>query len=168
MAIIDLLAILPAFLPFIGIDLRVLRSLRVFRIIRIAKLGRYSRALQMIAQAFKSKREHLITSAFFMLVLILIAASLMYYAERDAQPDHFDSIPSAMWWSVVTLTTVGYGDVYPVTPVGRLLAAVMAILGVGMVALPTSILGAGFIEQMSKPSPRPHPACPHCGRSLQA
>lgn len=160
LAMVDLLAVLPFYLPFLGVDLRVLRILRVLRLARIAKLGRYSHAAGVIGQVLRRERQALTASLAFVLVLLLIAASLMYYAESEAQPEEFGSIPDAMWWAVVTLTTVGYGDVYPVTPVGRMLGAVIAVLGIGVVALPTGILGAGFVEGLKRDD-RP---CPHCGR----
>ena len=96
------------------------------------------------------------------LMVLMLSSTLMYYAENDAQPDEFSSVPAAMWWSVATLTTVGYGDVYPVTELGRLMAAVVAVLGIGFVALPTGILGAAFVEEIQKESRK----CPHCGREI--
>lgn len=100
-------------------------------------------------------------------LMLLMSSSLMYFAERAAQPDVFSSIPAAMWWAVATLTTVGYGDVYPITPFGRLLAAVSAILGIGLFALPTAILGAGFIEAVEDRKAQRTKTCPHCGHELQ-
>ncbi len=88
----------------------------------------------------------------------------MYYAENEAQPKVFSDIPSAMWWSVVTLTTVGYGDIYPVTPLGKIIGGLVAILGVGMFAIPAGVLGAGFVEEMQKQ--RVKRVCPHCGKTL--
>ena len=98
--------------------------------------------------------------------MLLITSSLMYYAEHDAQPKIFSSIPTSMWWSVATVTTVGYGDVYPITPLGRLLASFSAILGIGFFALPTAILGSGFIEEVQKDKELRSRKCPHCGREL--
>ena len=146
--IIDLLAILPSLLPFVGLDLRVFRLVRVFRVFRVFKLGRYSRAFDVIARVVVRTREELFVSLSFVLTLLLISACLMYYAEAEAQPEHFGSIPDAMWWAIVTLTTVGYGDVYPITGAGRLIAGVMAVLAIGLVGLPTGILGAGFVTEM--------------------
>ena len=96
--------------------------------------------------------------------LIIISSSLLYYCEHSVQPETFSSIPATMWWSVATLTTVGYGDIYPVTVLGKLCASVIAVLGIGMFALPTGILGAGFVEAVQK-NRRPS-ACPHCGKEL--
>jgi voltage-gated potassium channel len=164
LAIVDLLAVLPFYLPFLHVDLRMLRMLRIMRIMRLAKLGRYSESLQTLGRVFTAKKEQLVSTVFILLMLLVIASCLMYYVERDAQPDRFPSIPAAMWWAVTTLTTVGYGDVCPVTNAGKVVASVIAILGIGMFALPTGILGAGFVEEMNVPK---KPAvCPHCGKPL--
>ncbi|MCP3869369.1 MAG: potassium channel family protein [Gammaproteobacteria bacterium] len=165
--IIDLLAILPFFLPFLGLDLRFARSLRIVRLLRILKLARYSSALQEIGRAISSKREELILTTVVLVLLLIVSSSLMYFAENQAQPKAFPDIPSAMWWSVVTLTTVGYGDVYPITLAGKLLAAIIAVLGIGMVALPTGIIGASFIEGIGQRNMIKEPKnCPHCGRKI--
>jgi len=164
LALIDLVAILPFYLAFLEIDLIFVRALRLFRILRIAKIGRYLSAFSLFGRVLKSRKEELILSTGLMLVLLLMASCLMYSAENEAQPEQFSDIPAAMWWAVATLTTVGYGDVYPVTPLGRLLGAVVAILGIGLFALPTGILGSGFIEEIQ--ARRESPVCPHCGRPL--
>lgn len=145
--LIDLVAVLPFYLPIVGIDLRVLRLLRAVRLLRVLKLGRYSTTLRLIATVLKKRQEEMIVSVGLVLVLLLIASTLMYYAESEAQPDKFGSIPAAMWWAVVTLTTIGYGDVYPVTVAGKLVASIMSVLAIGLVALPTGILGASFVEE---------------------
>lgn len=148
MALIDLASVLPALLPFLGVDLRWTRAVRAVRLLRLAKLARYSHALRMVTRVGRSKAEELISAFLLAGVLLLVASVLMYFAERDAQPDKFSSIPAAMWWGIATLTTVGYGDVYPVTALGKFLSAVIAVLGIGVVALPTGILGAAFVEEM--------------------
>lgn len=163
--LVDLAAILPFFLPFIGLDLRVLRLLRMFRLARVFKLARYSRAATSIRNAFIAKREELLVTMAFLFVLLMIAASMMHYAEGDAQPDRFGSIPASMWWAVVTLTTVGYGDVVPVTLLGRVCGALIAVIGIGFVALPTSILGSAFIMEYAKKSREPV-RCPGCGHEV--
>jgi voltage-gated potassium channel len=164
LAIVDLLAILPFYLPFTGIDLRFLRILRMMRIFRVAKLGRYSQSLQMVQRVITVKKEQLVCSLFILLLLVIVAASMLYYAENTVQPEVFSSIPSSMWWAIATLTTVGYGDIYPVTGLGKLMASVIAVLGIGMVALPTGILGAGFVEEMNQ---RQKPIrCPSCGKEI--
>jgi voltage-gated potassium channel len=164
LALVDLLAILPFYLPFTGIDLRFLRILRMMRIFRVAKLGRYSQSLQMLQRVMTVKKEQLVCSLFILLLLVIIAASMLYYAENGVQPEVFSSIPSSMWWAISTLTTVGYGDVYPVTGLGKLMASVIAVLGIGMFALPTGILGAGFVEEMNQRQKSSR--CPHCGKEI--
>ncbi|QEC69327.1 ion transporter [Panacibacter ginsenosidivorans] len=150
-AIIDLLAILPFYLPLLKIyDLRFLRILRLLRFFRFFKLGRYLNASKVIGSVFKSKKEELVLSFVITMFLIIVASSVMYYAEHDAQPDKFSSIPETMWWSVATLTTVGYGDEYPITGLGKFLTACISILGIGMFALPAGILASGFSDEFRK------------------
>jgi voltage-gated potassium channel len=167
LAIVDALAVLPFYLPFFSVDLRVLRMFRLFRIMRImriAKLARYSDSLQMLLRVVKSRKEQLFSAVFILLILLVVAASLMYYAEHDAQPKVFSSIPAAMWWAAATLTTVGYGDAFPITAIGKIMAAMIAMLGIGMFALPTGILGAAFLEDLDRrKKPR---QCPHCGKEI--
>jgi len=164
MSIIDLFAILPFYLPFLGIDLRSLRVLRLLRILRVAKVGRYYSSLTLIKHVFQSKKEELVLTSALMLLLLIVSSSLLYYCENAVQPDTFSSILATMWWSVSTLTTVGYGDVYPVTILGKFCASIIAILGIGMFALPTGILGAGFVEAIQKKKGKQ--TCPHCGKEL--
>jgi voltage-gated potassium channel len=165
LTLIDLLAILPFYLSFLPVDLRVLRMLRLLRIFRLAKLTRYSTSIRLFGRVFKDKKEELLLTCMLMLGLIVIVSSLMYFAEHDAQPDKFPDIPSTMWWSVVTLTTVGYGDIYPVTTIGKIFAGISAVLGIGMFALPTGILGASFVEEIQKQKAG-RKCCPHCGEEL--
>lgn len=148
MAIIDLLAILPFYLVMFTIDLRLLRILRLLRLFRLFKVVRYLSALKAIREVFKDKKEQLILSIIFIFFMLLIVSSLMYYIENEAQPDVFSSIPATMWWGVATLTTVGYGDVYPITPQGQVLGGIIAILGIGLFALPTGILASGFSDAL--------------------
>jgi len=167
LAIIDAMAVLPFYLPFLGVDLRVFRMFRLFRvmrIMRIAKLARYSDALQMLLRVVKSRKDQLFSAVFILLILLIVAATLVYYAENEAQPKAFSSIPAAMWWAAITLTTVGYGDMYPITPMGKILAAMIAMLGIGMFALPTAILGAAFLEDLDR-NKKPR-KCPHCGKEI--
>jgi voltage-gated potassium channel len=164
-ALIDLLAILPFYIPASALDFRSFRAVRLFRVLRIARLGRYSEAMRLTGRVVTSKRAELLSSAFIMAILMLFASSLMYFAERDAQPENFSSIPAAMWWAVATLSTVGYGDIYPLTAAGKLLASVIALLGIGMFALPTGILGAGFVEEIQRRREAPR-CCPKCGVDL--
>jgi voltage-gated potassium channel len=166
-ALIDLLAFAPFYLPFAKVDLRVVRILRLFRFLRIFKLGRYMNATRMISNVFKSKKEELILCLIITFSLIVVASSLMYFTENQAQPDKFSSIPATMWWCVTTLTTVGYGDVFPITVLGRLLTAFIAILGLGMFALPAGILASGFSDEFQKRKNKEKTICPHCGKEIE-
>lgn len=165
-ALVDLAAILPFYLPLSGLDLRSLRSLRMIRFTRFFKLGRFLNASRVIRRVFASKKEELMISMLLVFTLILVAASVMYFVEHDAQPDKFSSIPETMWWSVATLTTVGYGDVYPITGIGKTLTACISILGIGMFALPAGILASGFSEEFKRKEGHAAKCCPHCGKHL--
>lgn len=150
MALIDLFAILPFYLPLvIGADLRFLRILRLTRLLRILKINRYSRSLQLLSKVLKNKKEELVVTIFVTMILMLLAASIMYYLESDQQPDSFPNIVASFWWAIATLTTVGYGDVYPITILGKILAGIIALLGIGLVALPTGIISSGFLEEFT-------------------
>lgn len=163
LALIDLLAVLPFYLPLLGFDFRIARTLRLFRLLRLFKISRYTKALRHISKVFQDKQEELGISLTFTTLLLLLASTLMYYAEHETQPEAFSSIPETMWWGIATLTTVGYGDVYPVTAIGKLLGGVIAVIGIGLFALPTGILASGFSEELSKDDAS---ACPHCGEAL--
>lgn len=170
MALIDLLAILPFYLPFlISIDLRILRMLRIVRLLRVFKVNRYTHAISTIGAVFRRKRGQLLSSVFVCLLLMIVASVLMYDVEHQAQPDEFANALSALWWAVSTLTTVGYGDICPVTVLGKLLSAVIALLGIGLVAVPTGIISSGFMEQIraeeAGESDEKH-YCPYCGHKL--
>lgn len=171
MAIIDLLAILPFYLPFlIPIDLRVLRALRIIRLLRLFKINRYTTALKSVSMVFKSKANELMSSILVLAILMIIASVLMYNIEHTAQPDAFENAFSALWWAIATLTTVGYGDIYPVTVAGKILSSIIALLGIALVAVPTGIISAGFIEQLNKKNESKENQgeyCPHCGKKLK-
>jgi len=167
-AIVDLLAILPTLIFFVPMDLRVLRGLRIMRLVRIGKLGRYSEAASLLFGVVKDRWTEMLVSLAFLCVLAVVCASLMFMLEGEAQPQNFPHIPATLWWAFVTITTVGYGDVYPITGFGRVLGVVTALLGILMVALPTGIFVAGFLDELKRnqadtpvDSPRP---CPHCGQ----
>ncbi|GHU67049.1 hypothetical protein FACS189413_01130 [Bacteroidia bacterium] len=166
-ALMDLLAFLPFYLPFTSVDLRVVRILRLFRFLRIFKLGRYLNATKLISNVFKSKKEELILCLVITVSLIIVASSFMYFAENQAQPDKYSSIPATMWWCVTTLTTVGYGDVFPITVIGKFLTAFIAILGIGMFALPAGILASGFSDEFQKRKNKENHICPHCGKEIE-
>ena len=168
LALVDLLAILPFYFYFIHIDTRFLRSIRLLRLFRLFKLGRYSESFQTLANVLQSKKEELAVNFFILFILLVSASSLMYFVEHETQPRAFASIPAAMWWGVATLTTVGYGDVTPVTPAGRVLGGVLALLGIAMFALPTGILAAGFHEEMQRRRRPGRGCCPHCGADRRA
>jgi voltage-gated potassium channel len=163
MALVDLFAVLPFFAAATAVDLRVLRGARLFRILRLLKATRYIAAMRLFRHVLRTRREELVLTTAVMSMLLVMAASVMYLAENGAQPEKFSSIPASMWWAVATLTTVGYGDVYPVTPLGRLAGGCIAILGLGFFALPTAILGAGFVDAVQ--TLKSPPACPHCGKT---
>ncbi|MEO7601712.1 MAG: ion transporter [Sphingomicrobium sp.] len=149
-AIIDLLAVIPALFAFGGASSLVLRFFRVLRMLRLAKLGRTSKAFKLLREAFVQKRQEFALILGMLMVTILTAGSLLYWAEGGAQPDKFGSIPRAMWWAIITLTTVGYGDVFPITPLGKFLAGAIAIMGVMLIALPTGLFAASFTEAMER------------------
>ncbi len=165
--VVDLLAILPFYLVAVGVgvDLRFLRALRLVRFLRILKLARYSDALRRFTLVFRRKKEQLLLAAFLNVLLLVLASSAMYYAEHPSQPEAFPSIPATFYWGIITLTTVGYGDVTPVTTAGRLLASVISALGIGLFALPASILASGFMQQTDGEERSPA-YCPHCGERL--
>jgi voltage-gated potassium channel len=146
LALADLLAILPFYLgSWIGLDLRVLR---VLRLLRVLKLTRYSTSIGLLLDALHAEGRAITAAVFVLSLLLLLASSFAYLAEHAAQPEAFGTIPDALWWAVVTMTTVGYGDVVPVTPVGKLLGGVIGVIGIGMVALPAGLLASGFSEQL--------------------
>lgn len=146
-AIIDLMAILPGYLNFfVHFDLRFLR---ILRLVRLLKLTRYFVSLQILLAVIGKEKGSFQAVIFILMIMIVMAASGVYIAENQAQPDAFGSIPQAMWWAVVTLTTVGYGDVTPITPVGKLLGAMITILGVGLAALPAGILATGLANELN-------------------
>lgn len=149
-AILDLLAIAPILLTFAGSEVFLLRLFRFARILRVARLGRFSNAARQISEAIKYRKHELLVSLIVAVVLLVATSTLLYLIEGDLQPEAFGSIPRAMWWSVATLTTVGYGDVYPHTPLGRFVAALTAIAGIGLVAMPTGILAAAFSDVLHR------------------
>jgi len=166
--IIDLISILPFFLPFIiKIDLRILRILRLFRLLRLLKLNRYFKSLRVIASVFKKTKNEIAVTVFLVFILLILASTLMYHIENEAQPNAFENIGQALWWAVATLTTVGYGDIYPITGAGKILSAMIALLGIGIVALPTGIISSAYIEEMSANRKEEETCnCPHCGKNI--
>lgn len=165
MMLVDLAAILPFFLPFVVTDTRFIRIIRLLRLFRLFKLARYSEPMQTLGDVFKAKAGDLAVAFFILFIVLIFASSLMYHAEHEAQPEAFSSIPTSMWWGIVTLTTIGYGDVYPVTVAGKFIAAGVAVLGIAVYAIPTGIMASAFTEELRKKRQKPR-KCPHCGKEL--
>ena len=172
MSLVDLLAILPFYLVLIvpaeGIDLRFLRVVRLAA--RVVRLGRYSETMTILGRVLYTTKNELLAVIGIIALLLLMASSLMYFAENQAQPEKFTSIPASTYWAIITLTTVGYGDTVPVTTMGRMLTAMVAVLGIGLIALPAGILGNGFVEAARNFRQRQgsENLCPHCGEPLIA
>ena len=198
MAIVDFLAILPFYielvlsiLPLIFpsmhestgmLDLRFIRVLRLMRLLRIFKLNRYNSSMKLIGDVMKEEKEKLFITIFMTGILLVLSSALVFTVEHDSQPDQFPNIYSSMWWAIATLTTVGYGDVYPVTPLGKILSGVIALLGIGLVALPTGILSGSFVQAINEEKTKKKALaeadeednetvhthrCPHCGGALE-
>jgi voltage-gated potassium channel len=152
--IIDLLALLPFLLPFLlRVDFRFIRILRIFKFFRILKLNRYMKSLLLIKEIIIDKKNELISTLILTFFMIFISGFLMYYIENPAQPEVFSNVLVSMWWSVATLTTVGYGDIYPITPMGKLVSGIISLLGIGVVALPTGLISVGYLERIKKDNP---------------
>ena len=147
-ALIDLIAILPGLVAGLLPDLMLIRLVRLIRMMRITKLIKSNRALMAFFIACRTSGSQLAASLMATLLMLFVGAVLLYVAESEAQPETFGSIPRAMWWSMATLTTVGYGDTYPITVLGKLLASMVAILGISVVALPAGIIAANFSKQL--------------------
>ncbi|MDE6727653.1 MAG: ion transporter [Oscillospiraceae bacterium] len=178
-AMIDLISLLPSYISVISANFMVLRMLRVLKLLRAFKLNRYTHALRDIGEVFRKKASQLISSMLVVSFLMLISAVLMYDAEHEAQPEVFDNALSGLWWAIVTVTTVGYGDIRPITAFGRVMGGVIALLGIGFVAVPTGIITAGFSEQIAQKKTEKEAAersnddkqddkkfCPYCGHKI--
>jgi voltage-gated potassium channel len=166
-ALIDLLAFLPSYFhKALNFDLRILRLLRFMRFFRLFRLTAYTRSAQMIFNVFKSRVNELLLSFIMVLFLIIIASCLLFFAEHNAQPETFSSIPATIWWAVVTLTTTGYGDMAPHTTLGKFLAGSIMLTGVALFALPAGIITVGFLEEFRFNKKLKGHNCPHCGKSL--
>lgn len=149
--LVDLFSFLPFYLPFFfpagAVAFRMIRVIRIFRLFRI---NAYYDSLNVITEVLKSRKQQLVSSVFIVLVLMVASSLCMYSVEHTAQPEVFQNAFSGIWWSVSTLLTVGYGDIYPITTLGKLLGTVITFLGVGVVAIPTGIISAGFVEQYTE------------------
>jgi voltage-gated potassium channel len=150
LSLIDLVSILPFFTVLLFPELNFINLIRLLRLLRLLKMSRYSHSVRTMGAVLYAKKEELIATAFAVFILLIFASSVMYFVEYEAHPKAFGSIPDAMWWGVVTLTTVGYGDIYPITPLGKFLGAILAFLGIGIFALPAGIIASGFSDEVQK------------------
>ncbi|WP_298767639.1 ion transporter [uncultured Polaribacter sp.] len=168
LGLIDLLAILPFYLPLIfPFDLRILRILRLFRLLRIFKLGRYSKSLNTITCVLKSTKSELAITGFIAFILLVLSSTIMYYFENEVQPEKFASIGHSFWWAIATLTTVGYGDVFPITAMGKVMSGIIALIGIGFIALPTGIISSAFITRIQEQKKKKEICkCPNCGTKI--
>ncbi|WP_064198466.1 MULTISPECIES: ion transporter [Emticicia] len=159
--LVDLLSIAPFYVSIFITDLGFIRILRLLRMLRLFRVSKYFHALRVIQKVMKEKQEELVLSFVFIVFVLIISSSTLYYFEHEVQPQKFSSIPESMWWGVNAMTTVGDADFRPITPMGKLIGGLIAILGVALFALPTGILASGFAEQMR--GNRQKIKCPHCG-----
>jgi len=149
--LIDILSFLPYYLPiFFPAGAAAFRIVRIVRIFRLFRINAYYDSLSVITDVISSKKQQLISSVFIISVLMIASSLCMYSLEHEAQPDVFQNAFSGIWWSVSTLLTVGYGDIYPITTAGKVVSIFITFLGVGMVAIPTGIISAGFVDQYSR------------------
>lgn len=147
--IIDLVSIIPVLLPA-SATLGMVKSLRLFRLLRVLKLARYNKSLQQLGRVVQYARAPLLTTLFMTLLIVVITSIFMYQIEHETQPEAFPDVPSTFWWAIVTLTTVGYGDIYPVTAAGKLFSGLLSLVGVGIVAIPTGIISAAYMNEVNK------------------
>lgn len=168
LAIIDLIAIIALDVPFFFHQQETYAIVGLFKLFTMFKLVRYSPSLLVIINVFNAKKRELGMMLYITLFLLIVTSTLMFFIEHQAQPEKFASIPDSMWWAVITLTTVGYGDVYPITPLGRFFGGISALLGVGLFALPAGILASAFMQEISNNKKKKEPEtktvkCPKCG-----
>jgi len=174
-ALIDLIAILPFFLHLFfgfGLDFREIRMLRLARVLRLFRLTAYTKSANMIVSVFKKRSNELALSFILAFFLIILASCVIYFAEHQAvmpgeTESKFHSIPATIWWAVVSLTTTGYGDMYPITTIGRILASVIMLTGVAFFALPAGIITAGFIDEFRMNRIKKTHRCPNCGEHIE-
>lgn len=150
LGIVDLIVVVATLAPLIAGDAAVLRVLRLFRVIAVMKFGRFNQAIQTVWRAIADRGDDLIVTLALAFIFVLTGATLLHIVEGDIQPEAFGSIPRALWWSVITLTTVGYGDAYPITILGKFIGGVLALSGVAFVAMPTGIIAAAFSDAMQE------------------
>jgi voltage-gated potassium channel len=173
MALVDLMAIAPFYVELLlpgSLDLRFLRVLRLLRLFRLLRYSRIAEAFATMSRVLQSKRVELAVSLAIVIVAMLLAAGAIYVVERGENGTQFTSIPRAMWWAVETITTIGYGDMIPMTPVGKVIGSLVAFIGICTVALPVGIVSSGFIEELTRkkrqPTTQDAQTCPHCGGVL--
>lgn len=170
-ALTDVIALTPFYLPlFIPIEFRLLRLLRLLRIFRVLRLGKYSNAFEMFVTVMRSKKEEIVITVIMAIMVLILSSSTLYVVERDVQPEAFGSIPHAMWWAMATLSTVGYGDIVPITPLGKFFASIVAISAIGLFALPAGLLAHGFADACHTMK-HEHDTdktltCPRCGAGI--
>lgn len=166
LALIDLLAILPFYLPMIfPFDLRILRILRLVRVVRIIKLAKYSDSIKLLGRVLINKKEELVITFSVAIFLLVVVSSIIYFIENNAQPGVFSSIPAAMWWSIGATTRLGAGPINPITELGMVFGSMVALLSLGVFALPAGILASGLIEEIQN-KPSTPASCPSCGCKL--
>jgi voltage-gated potassium channel len=177
-AIIDLLVILPLIVsPFLVAYPEFYSFIRFSRIFWILKIGHYSASFKTLGRVLSAKRGEMFIAFFIMFVLLILGSALIYFAEHTAQPEKFSSVLASLWWGIETMATIGYGDMVPVTPLGKIIAGIVALLGVGLFALPAGFLASGFIEEVNRKKEERlgihqemvagSATCPHCGRNLR-
>lgn len=164
-ALIDLFAILPFYLAFFFPGTIVLiRLSQILRLFRVFKIGRYFRHWEVFVYVFKDKKSELQITFYAIGILLIMSSSIIFYIENPLQPEAFSSIPASMWWGIITMTTVGYGDVVPITTIGKIFGSFIALMGIGLFALPAGILGSGFVDQVFRAN-KPM-ICPHCKEDI--
>jgi voltage-gated potassium channel len=148
-ALIDLFSVLPFYLPLLlPFDLRFIRIFRLIRLVRVFKMGQYSRSISLFARVFKSKKSEIGATLFVLLLILTFSSTVMYFLEHQVQPKVFSSIPASFWWGATALTTVGYGDIGPITPIGKVFAILTAFCGIGLFTVPGAIFITGLIEEI--------------------
>ncbi len=177
--LIDIFAILPLYLQVIvpGLDLRFVRALRLFRLFRLFRFDKLTESFQMFSVVLRKRFNELVISLVVVFLSVVIASYVMYMLEHGAQPEKFSSVPAAMWWGIVTMTTIGYGDLYPITPSGKLVGGIVAFFGLCVLALPIATIGAGFMDEIQRKRSTEWGRrtgemssgleCPHCGKRIQ-